>query len=364
MFMKITIDISQMAYSGTGVGRYTFELVKALLTLPSKHEFILWAGVRKQRFYFESLQKTEPWNRAKWVYSHLSPKLAGVLFNYSPLHLEYLSGATDLIHLSDWTAPVTRVPTITTVHDLAFIKYPQTVDPLIRHTQSVRLSRVISHGNHIIVDSLSTKNDLIEKYQLDESLIDVVYPGIGSSYFPKSLDEIKRVKKKYSLPDHFILSLGTQEPRKNLERLIEATKTLDLPLVIAGKYGWGKKLGNPSHVKVLGFVAEVDLSALYSSATVFCYPSLYEGFGFPVLEAMACGTPVVTSNISSLPEVAGEAAILIDPMNIEAIKSGIEQSLPMREKMINKGIQQAKKFRWDKAARQLLSIYEKLGTRN
>lgn len=361
--MKITIDVSQMAYEWTGVGRYTFELVKALLRLSTKHEFTLWAGVRKQRFYFESLQKTEPWNRATWIYSHLSPKLAGVLFNYSPLHLEYLSGPTDLIHLSDWTAPVTRVPTVTTVHDLAFIKYPETVDPLIRHTQSVRLSRIVSHGNHIIADSLSTKNDLIEKYHLNASQIDVVYPGISHSYLPASLTEIDRVKKKYSLPSHFILSLGTQEPRKNLERLVEATKDLTYPLVIAGKYGWGKKLDSPAHVKVLGFVDEKDLPALYSSATVFCYPSLYEGFGFPVLEAMACGVPVVTSNVSSLPEVAGTAAILVDPLSLGSIRSGIEQAITTREKMIKKGIQQAKKFNWDKTARQVLAIYEKLSAK-
>lgn len=360
--MKITIDVSQMAYSGTGVGRYTFELVKALLSLPSPHQFILWAGVRKQRFYFESLQKTEPWSRATWVYSHVSPKLAGMLFNYSPLHLEYLSGETDLIHLSDWTAPVTRVPTVTTVHDLAFVKYPETVDPLIRHTQSIRLSRIISHGNYIIADSVSTKNDLVEKYQIKESQIDVVYPGISTTYSPVSKEELERVKTKYSLPSRYILSLGTQEPRKNLERLIEATRTLGLPLVIAGKYGWGKKVGNPQHVTVLGFVAEDDLPALYSSATVFCYPSLYEGFGFPVLEAMACGTPVVTSNISSLPEVTGDAAILVDPMNIESIKSGIEQALTSSEKMIKKGIQQAKKFSWQNTASQVIKIYEKLGT--
>jgi glycosyltransferase involved in cell wall biosynthesis len=360
--MKITIDVSQMAYSGTGVGRYTFELVKALLTQPSKHEFILWAGVRKQRFYFESLQKTAPWNKATWVYSHLSPKLAGVLFNYSPLHLEYLSGETDLIHLSDWTAPVTRVPTVTTIHDLAYAKYPETVHPLIRHTQSLRLSRIVKHGNHIIADSMSTKNDLIEKYQLNDSLIDVVYPGLSQDYYPRSGEEIERVKTKYNLPAKFILCLGTQEPRKNLERLITATTNHSLPLVIAGKYGWGKKIENPSHVTVLGFVDEADLPALYSSSTVFCYPSLYEGFGFPVLEAMACGTPVVTSNISSLPEVTGDAAVLVDPLSIEAIRSGIDQSLELSENMIKKGIRQAKKFSWDNTATQVMSIYEKLGT--
>lgn len=358
--MKITIDVSQMAYSGTGVGRYTFELVKALLALKTTHEFILWAGVRKQRFYFESLQKTEPWHRATWVYSHVSPKLAGVLFNYSPLPLEYFSGQTDVIHLSDWTAPATRVPTVTTVHDLAFIKYPETVDPLIRHTQAMRLSRIIHHGNHIITDSMNTKNDLVEQYQIKDHQIDVVYPGISSSYYPVSKKEVERVKTKYLLPSRYILSLGTQEPRKNLARLIEAAKNLDLPLVIAGKYGWGKKVGNPAHVKVLGFVTENDLPALYSSATVFCYPSLYEGFGFPVLEAMACGTPVVTSNISSLPEITGDAAILVDPTKVESIQAGIEQSLSMREKMIKKGIQQAKKFSWESTAQQVLSIYEKI----
>ena len=352
-----------MAYSGTGVGRYTFELVTALLSLPSRHEFILWAGVRKQRFYFEALQKTAPWNKATWVYSHLSPKLAGVLFNYSPLHLEYLSGETDLIHLSDWTAPVTRVPTVTTIHDLAYAKYPETVHPLIRHTQSLRLSRIVKHGNHIIADSLSTKNDLIEKYQLLDSQIDVVYPGLSQEYFPQSELEIERVKTKYNLPNKFVLSLGTQEPRKNLERLIQATAGLSIPLVIAGKYGWGKKIENPSHVTVLGFVDEADLPALYSSATVFCYPSLYEGFGFPVLEAMACGTPVVTSNISSLPEVTGEAAVLVDPLNIESIRSGIEQVIDSSENMTTKGIQQAKMFSWEVTARQVMTIYEKLGNK-
>lgn len=359
--MKITIDVSQMAYVGTGVGRYTYELVKALLSLDSPHQFILWAGVRKQRFYFESLAATSPWNRATWVYSHLSPKLAGVLFNYSPLHLEYLAGPTDLIHLSDWTGPVTRVPTLTTIHDLAFIKYPETVPPLIRHTQSTRLARVISHGNHLLADSQSTKNDLVEIYHLDPSRIDVVYPGLSTGYTPQNQAEIKRVKTKYHLPPQFLLSLGTNEPRKNLPRLIEATANLNLPLVIAGKYGWGKRLDPPPHVQVLGYVSEEDLPALYSSATVFCYPSLYEGFGFPVLEAMACGTPVVTSNLSSLPELTDQAAVLVDPLHVAEIRSGIEQAIASREKMIKKGIQQAKRFNWSHTASQVLAIYEKLG---
>jgi glycosyltransferase involved in cell wall biosynthesis len=360
--MKITIDVSQMAYAGTGVGRYTFELTRALLDLPTKHTFTLWTGVRKQRFYFESLQKTSPWNKAEWVYSHLSPKIAGVLFNYSPLHLEYLSGPTDLVHTSDWTAPVTKVPTVTTVHDLAFSKYPETVHALIRHTQSVRLARVVKHANHIIADSLSTKNDLMEIYHLKDHQIDVVYPGINESYIPQKNDNIERVKNKYNLPEQFILSLGTQEPRKNLARLIEATKNSGIPLVIAGRYGWGNKIEQPAHVQVLGYVNELDLPALYSAATIFAYPSLYEGFGFPVLESMACGTPVVTSNSSSLPEVAGDAAILVNPTQVDDIDRGIKTALKERNSLAKKSLVQAKKFSWTKTARQVIEIYEKLGS--
>lgn len=359
--MKITIDVSQMAYQGTGVGRYTFELVKALLSLTSPHEFTLWAGVRKQRSYFESLQKTSPWNKATWIYSHLSPKLASALFNHSPVPFEFFAGNADLVHLSDWTAPTTRTRAVSTVHDLAFVKYPETVDPLIRRTQTLRLSRLVKHQATLIADSKSTKNDLVETYHLDPTRITVVYPGISPDYSPQSSNEIERVKKKYNLPDQFILSLGTQEPRKNLARLIQATSKLSLPLIIAGKYGWGNKLPIASHVQTLGFVKDSDLPALYSSATVFCYPSLYEGFGFPVLEAMACGTPVVTSNLSSLPEVVGTSGILVDPTDHDAIKNGIEQALLSSEKLTKKSLEQAKKFNWEKTARQTLAVYEKLG---
>lgn len=362
--MKITIDVSQMAYAGTGVGRYTHELVKALLTAGGPHQYTLWAGVRKQRPYFEKLAQKEPWNRATWLFSHLSPKLAGIFFNHTSLPFEYFAGPADLIHLSDWTAPHTRGLTVSTVHDLAFVKYPAHVDPLIRRTQAARLTRLIKHQVHLIADSQSTKNDLMEIYQVDPTRITVIYPGLSPEYRVANKTEIERVKTKYQLPNRFILSLGTREPRKNLANLIQATASLPLPLVIGGKYGWGKDIASPAHVQTLGFVKEGDLPALYSAATVFCYPSLYEGFGFPVLEAMACGTPVVTSNVSSLPEVVGEAGILVDPHTPASIKAGIEQAIATREKLIKKGLQQAKLFRWDKTARQMHSLYEKLNSNN
>jgi glycosyltransferase involved in cell wall biosynthesis len=168
------------------------------------------------------------------------------------------------------------------------------------------------------------------------------------------------VKKKYHLPAKYVLSLGTQEPRKNLKRLIEACADLPYPLVLTGKHGWGDKVEKPEHVMSLGYVDEVDLPGLYSGASVFCFPSLYEGFGFPVLEAMACGTPVVTSNISSLPEVGGEAAILIDPERVESIRQGILQADKERVTRIKAGLLQAQKFSWEKTAQQVLEVYEQV----
>jgi glycosyltransferase involved in cell wall biosynthesis len=185
------------------------------------------------------------------------------------------------------------------------------------------------------------------------------------------MEEVERVKTKYNLPDKYILSLGKDEPRKNLESLIKACDGLPYPLVLTGKSGWGPRNHTPGSlgahtpgVLVTGFIEDADLPALYSGAHVFVYPSLYEGFGFPVLEAMACGTPVVTSNISSLPEIVGDAGILVDPLSIEAIKQGIVRSDEQRDIIIKAGITRAQDFNWASTARQVLEVYEKIKNRN
>lgn len=352
--MKIAIDVSQMCYEGTGVARYVSGLSHSLLEAGSKHKFLFYAGVFRRRTFFKKLQLTRPWDQASWRLLPLPPKLAGLTLNLFPIRVEWLIGQVDLIHTSDWTEPSTKLPSITTIHDLVFKKYPETVDPLILKTQTRRLLKIVKNNTQIIVDSLSTKNDLMEIYGIKSERIEVVYPGLNIIYKPQSKKEIERVKKKYNLPDQYIFSLGTQEPRKNLARLVEATATLTIPLVIAGRHGWGGK------THTLGFVPEVDLPALYSGASVFAFPSLYEGFGFPVLEAMACGTPVVTSNISSLPEVAGKAGILVDPLNVDSIRSGIKQALAAREKLIPLGLRQSQQFTWGKTAKQVLDVYEKI----
>jgi len=359
--MRIAIDVSQMCYLGTGVARYVRGLTSGLLSLNTQHELVLFAGALRQRKFFTDLSHTAPFNQATWKILPLPPKVAGYLLNEFPLKIESFVGPLDLFHSSDWAEPSANCPKVTTVHDLVFKKYPETVDALILNTQAKRLHKVAHTDVHIIVDSQSTKDDLMKIYGISDARIDVVYPGIDEVYHVPSETEVVRVKNKYGLPSKYILSLGTQEPRKNIATLIKACESLDLPLVLTGKYGWGREQSYSS-AKVIstGYVDEVDLPGLYGGATVFAYPSLYEGFGFPVLEAMACGTPVVTSNVSSLPEISGGASILVDPKDQRSISLGITQALNQRESLINLGFTQSAKFTWQATAKQVLSIYEKI----
>ncbi len=368
--MKIAIDVSQMCYEGTGVARYVKGLTEALLNSNSPHEFVLYAGTLRQRAFFTRLSQTSPWDKATWKIFPLPPKLAGYALNDTSIPFELLTGAVDLVHASDWSQPSAKAKIVTTVHDLVFVKYPETVDSLILGTQTRRLKKIVSSDTHIIADSMSTKNDLVEIYNLSPLRIDVVYPGVSPQYLSQSKEEIDRVKTKYKLPEKYILSLGTQEPRKNIDRLAEAAKGQELPLVIVGKHGWGVpdtpgvKGSHTPGVIALGFVPESDLPGLYSGASVFAFPSLYEGFGFPVLEAMACGTPVVTSSLSSLPEIAGEAAILVNPLDIDSIRLGITTALASHATLKVRGLKQASQFTWESTAKNILEVYEKIANRH
>src|SRR5690606_27203201 len=216
------------------------------------------------------------------------------------------------------------------------LKYPEHQHKTIIETHKRRLDLIKKYEVLVIADSIATKKDLIELDGLDESKIEVVYLASSQDFYDfanlsrqERTKAVQAVKQQYNLSNKYILSVGTNEPRKNLERTIEAFKRLhkqfpNLDLAIAGKYGWGKgensslKSQNPN-LKRLGFVEQEDLAALYSGAEVFVYPSLYEGFGLPVLEAMTVGTPVVTSKRGSLAEVAGEAAEIVNPISVRDI---------------------------------------------
>jgi glycosyltransferase involved in cell wall biosynthesis len=241
----------------------------------------------------------------------------------------------------------------------------------------------VQRADLVLADSQSTKDDLAELLGVASDKIEVVYPGVEERFRPiEDKATLEEVRKRYNLPPRFILGLGTLQPRKNFTRLIEAFADLrsfdvaqdmfaicDLRLVIVGGKGWlyeeifatVERLGLEEKVVFPGFVADEDLPALYNLADLFVFPSLYEGFGLPPLEAMACGTPVVTSTASSLLEVVGEAGLTLEATDVEGLAEAIQRVLvdnALQEGMIAKGLEQAGKFAWEKAAAKLLNLYE------
>ncbi|MFB0545344.1 MAG: glycosyltransferase family 4 protein, partial [Anaerolineae bacterium] len=277
---------------------------------------------------------------------------------------------------------VWRARAIVTVHDLSFMRTPQCAEPSLRAYLNKVVPRSIQRADLILADSHSTKRDIIELLGMDARKIQVVPAGVGERFHPID-DEatLEKVRRRYHLEEPFILSVSTLEPRKNFTGLIEAYAQLiergsqiqRIPhkLVIAGAKGWlyeeifatVERLGLAGRVIFPGFVAEEDLPALYNLAALLAFPSLYEGFGLPPLEAMACGTPVVTSNSSSLPEIVGGVGIMIEATDTEGLVEAMRRALQdgeLRRSMIEKGLEQAKKFSWRKAAEKLLGAYRRM----
>ena len=368
--MRIGIDISQIVYQ-TGVSRYTVELVKHLLELDQKNHYFLYGGSLRQRSILKAFIKSLRSKKLTSKISHLSPKLLDLFWNRLNLLPPDQGQNLDIYHASNWALPKTKSKLITTIHDLTFLKYPESHLPYYINAHTRHLKKVKKRADHIITDSKFSQKDLIE-YGIPESKISVIYPAPAKIFKkPTNPKLIKKTLAKYSLKTPFILSVGTQEPRKNLKRLIKAftklqTKHPKLTLAIAGKFGWGETTKKVKGVKLLGFVPDEDLVNLYSSAKVFVYPSLYEGFGFPILEAFKCGCPVITSNRSSLPELGGEAAFYLNPTKVSEISDTINLVLSLssekRKQIIDRGLAHAKSFSWAKTAKQTLAIYQKVAT--
>jgi len=264
------------------------------------------------------------------------------------------------------------------VHDLSFVRAPETSTPVLKAYLDRVVPRSARRATHVLADSQATKDDLIELYGMPPEKITVLLSGVNPEFKPVTdTNSLRAVRQRYQIPDNpYILSIGTVQPRKNYARLITALAALgpaheDVHLVIAGGRGWLDSpifravydQGLEDRVHFIGFARDEDLPALYSGAACLAYPSLYEGFGFPVLEAMACATPVVTSTISSMPEVAGDAALLVDPYSVEAIAEALGRLLSdseLRETLVRRGIAQAAQFTWGRTARQLREVYDSI----
>lgn len=358
--MKIAIDISQAIY-GTGVSVYTKELVAHLINQYPDDQFVLFGGsLRRQK---ELLLLSKKLKGEPKIYP-FPPTLMDFIWN--SLHIfpiDKLIGKVDLIHTSDWTEPPSKYPKVTTVHDLIPFKYPNSTTNNIRNAHKKKLAWVIRESKKIIAVSESTKNDLISILRVPEEKIIVIPEGVEEKNTPQPLDIQEIVKRRYKTGDDFLFALSTLEPRKNQHGLVEAYKIVrqqfpNLKLLIGGMKREDGIVNETEGVTYAGYIPASDLPALYSACSAFVHPAFYEGFGLSPLQAMACGAPVAVSNVSSLPEVVGEAGVLFDPNSVDSMASGIIKAIQGAAKLRVQSLEQAKKFSFKKTAERTYRVYK------
>jgi len=380
--VRIGIDYTAAVRQGGGIGRYTRNLVRALSELDGENAYTLFVaggwgkgdglGPWPGNFRIRTVPLSDRWMHLLWQRLRL------------PLPVQAITGSLDLFHSPDFVLPPTgRTPALLTIHDLSFLRVPECYVPAFRRYLEGAVTRAAGRADHILADSESTRQDLIELMNVRHERVTVLYPGVESRFRPiYAPDVLNPVRERYALPDRFVLGLSTLQPRKNFPGLVEGFRQLlrargqepavgGLQLVIAGGRGWMveeihaavSEAEMEECVHLTGFVDDDDLPALYNLAAAFAFPTWYEGFGLPVLEAMACGTPVVCANNSSLPEVVGQAALLVDAGDPGALAEALFCVLAqadLRAQMAAAGPEQAMRFAWSAAARQLLGVYESL----
>jgi glycosyltransferase involved in cell wall biosynthesis len=374
--LDVLYDLSPAVHQGAGLARYAERLAAQLIST---------YGDRTRLRYFYNCHSghtvpgglegrptfTLPLNQLAWRLSVLASQLSQV--PYAPIQ-RYLGGQPPAVyHATEHLLPRLTTPTVLTVHDLIFERYPQ------HHTARNRLflhwgmPLFVRAATAIIAVSRHTRNDLVELYGADATKIHVVYEGVDERFCPSSEASVRQVVEQYSPDRPYLLMVGTLEPRKNHAAALEALALLKRwgwphRLLLVGGRGWLfepiqrqiETLGLAVDVKFAGYVPDADLPPLYTGAAAVLVPSLYEGFGFPVLEAQACGAPVVCSTASSLPEVAGGAALLVPPEDSEGLANAVHLLLSQQQfaqSLSDAGRRNAARFRWDTCAEQTLSVY-------
>lgn len=383
--MRIGIDIRCLAEGRrTGVEEYAINLLENLFAIDKKNKYVLFLNsFRRSGINTKNLTKHKNVSIRCFRYPN---KLLNLFFWYLDWpKIDKMLGGVDVIFFPNiiFGAWSKNVKAIFTVHDLSFERYPQTFS-LKRRLWHVFINpgKLCRKADKIITVSQSSKNDITDFYGVENNKINVISSAVSQKFFVMDRNNPKliEVKKKYGLPYKFVLYLGTIEPRKNIIAIVRAYNQLckvkhpeleKYKLVIAGAPGWKKKkifdeIKNSPYRKdiiLAGYICDEDKPALYNLASLFVYPSFFEGFGFPPLEAMNCGVPVIVSNMSSLPEVIGGAGIMVDPDKPDEIFQAMREILlnrELREKLRIKGFEQAKKFTWEKTAWNFLAIIQDL----
>lgn len=380
--MNIGIDIRcLLTPSRTGVGEYASELLTALFKIDQANQYFLFYNAAGE---MKVALPRWPQENVRYVGSSWPNKL----FNTS-LHvlrqpkLDRFAGHRSAgTGLDAWFSPnlsftalSPRTRHILTIHDLSFEYFPDCYSWQRRLWHKIlNPKRQCVRADIILTPSEHTQGDVIERYGIEPKKVWCVYPGLSGAFSARHTSDLRAWRQKYQLPEKFILFLGTIEPRKNILGLIEAYKqsllfNVHCALIIAGAIGWKHSaimtaIESTPGVRYIGYVTAADKPGLYQLAKLFVYPSLYEGFGFPVLEAMASGTPVITSNRSSLPEVAGAAGYLVNPYNVSELARAMSELLAseqLRSIFIERGKDQAQRFQWERAARQVLDAISAKG---
>jgi glycosyltransferase involved in cell wall biosynthesis len=376
--MRIGIDFTSAARERAGIGRYARELIRALARLDHSNRYVLFVP----RDAHDDLLRFEWPSNFSIRRAPLTERYLAALWHRArvPLPIEGFIGAVDVFYSPDFLLPPTRARRkIVTVHDLSYVRVPECFPAPLLNYLNRAVPPSVARADLILADAASTQRDLAEVYGVPLDKIKVLYSGVDTQFRPDVSEESQARVRAITRGKPYLLSVSTIQPRKNCVRLIEAFARLatselriakseflirDLKLVIAGSRGWMfdevfqtvERLGLHDAVLFPDYISDGDLPALYAGATLFVYPSLYEGFGLPVAEAMACGAPVVTSNASSLPEVAGDAALYFDPRDVDAMTEALRRALindALRADLRMRGLSQAKRFSWDKAAMEL-----------
>ena len=367
--MKIGIDIRPLRDVMTGIGRYVSKMTEALVNSGDGNEYTLFFSDIANK----SIQGL-PENNKYVLSRHRWPaKIVNGLWAYTNYpKAEWFTGSLDVFHSPSLQVPPTqKAARVFTIFDLIAVAYPDMAIPSsVRHFRP-RIRHYISRADVIVAISKATAGDIVNILDIQPEKIRVVYPGT-TPLIKATPEQIEGVRAKFSLQKDFILFVSRLDPRKNLSRLLKAFEFSglfkDFELVIAGPKGWHmeeifqtwRESKCRDKIKWLYFVGDDDLTALYSGAALFVYPSLAEGFGLPILEAMSVGCPVLTSNVSSMPEAAGDAAVYVDPYDVAAISDGLLQlagNSYLREQMASLGYERIKQFTWENVAFEMSKIY-------
>jgi len=370
--MKIGIDIRSTLKTKTGIGYYTLNLINSIARVDSDNLYCLYSYIR-------------PFDLKRKI-----PKLPGNNFEHRIDRFGFRPDIkmrdVDVFHTSSYDVPdfkSGRTKLISTIHDIIPLVYREGYPEEVLENLENKVRTTLKRSDLIVVDSINTRRDLEEKFSHHAGKIRVAYPGRDESFSPIADKEKIRecIKQKYGIDKEFILFIGTIEKRKNVKGLIQAfcelkrERKIPHSLVIIGKKGWGgepalellQSLGElKKEVHLVGYIKREDLALFYNTAAVFVYPSFYEGFGFPILEAFSCGVPVITSSTTSCGEIAGDGAYPLVPGDIAALKEAIYKVLydeATREDLMSKGFNRARMFSWENTAREFVDIFGELTKR-